>query len=315
MNGHLPPRPSFRLRGDDVKSAKRWYHSSFPKVVLHGIAVVLVAVALASCERGMHEMYDQAKYKPLTSSPLWADGNSSRPQVPGTQPYSARALAGVSSGHMDRVALVQPAGPVSGVHANGKPLAQAGAAAEPGYPNPLPITPKLLARGQQRFDIYCAPCHSRAGDGDGMIARRGFPHPPSYHTAALRNAPDSHFYKVITHGYGVMYPYADRISPHDRWAIVAYIRALQLSQHAPKSDLSAEDLQKLDATSLQTGNPSASGTGGAKHRARSAGVRVRTTGTVQLRTGPPSGATRKNKRSAWRAILPEGEGQQREAQP
>ena len=208
---------------------------------------VLATIALAGCERGMHEMYDQPKYKPLTSSPLWADGNSSRPQVPGTQPYSAGALAGTTSGRTGRVALVPPAGPVSGVDANGKPLARAAAAAAPGYSNPLPITPQLLARGQQRFDIYCAPCHSRAGDGDGMIAERGFPHPPSYHTAALRNAPDSHFYQVITHGYGVMYPYADRISPHDRWAIVAYIRALQLSQHAPRSELSAADLARLKA--------------------------------------------------------------------
>jgi len=208
---------------------------------------VLPTIALTSCERGMHEMYDQPKDKPLTSSPLWPDGNSSRPQVPGTQPYSAGALADTTSGRMDRVRMVPPAGPVSGVDANGKPLAQAGAAAIPGYSNPLPITMKLLERGRRRFNIYCAPCHSRAGDGDGMIAERGFPHPPSYHTPALRNAPDSHFYKVITDGYGVMYPYADRVSPHDRWAIVAYIRALQLSQHAPKSDLSPADLQKLDA--------------------------------------------------------------------
>ena len=216
---------------------------------------VLATVALSGCERGMHEMYDQPKYKPLTSSPLWSDGNSSRPQVPGTQPHSAGALAGISSGRMGRVAPVPPAGPVTGVDANGKPLAQGGAAAAPGYSNPLPVTMKLLERGRQRFNIYCAPCHSRAGDGDGVIAERGFPHPPSYHTAALRDAPDSHFYKVITDGYGVMYPYADRISPHDRWAIVAYIRALQLSQHAPRADLSAEDLRKLGATAPDASAP------------------------------------------------------------
>ncbi len=245
------------------------------QVLRRTLLCALATLALTGCERGMHEMYDQPKYKPLTSSPLWANGNSSRPQVPGTQPYSAGALAGVSSGRMDRVALVPPAGPVSGVGANGKPLAQAGAAAAPGYSNPLPITPKLLSRGRQRFNIYCAPCHSRAGDGDGMIAERGFPYPPSYHTAALRNAPDSHFYKVITNGYGVMYPYADRISPDDRWAIVAYIRALQLSQHAPKSDLSEADLQKLGASTPQAANPSPSGKGGAKRGSRSAGVRVR----------------------------------------
>ncbi|HEX7368702.1 MAG TPA: cytochrome c, partial [Rhodanobacteraceae bacterium] len=137
----------------------------------------------------------------------------------------------------------------------GKPLAQAGLAASPGYANPLPITPALLARGQQRFNIYCAPCHSRVGDGDGMIAERGFPHPPSYHTPALRNAPDSHFYKVITDGYGVMYSYADRVSPRDRWAIVAYIRALQLSQHAPRGDLSTADLTALNNTVACTQAP------------------------------------------------------------
>jgi len=268
--------------------------------ILRNVALCAFAtLALAGCERGMHEMYDQPKYKPLTSSPLWPDGNSSRPQVPGTQPHSAGALAGVSSGRMDRVALIPPAGPVSGVDANGKLLAQAGAAASPGYSNPLPITPKLLARGQQRFDIYCAPCHSRAGDGDGMIARRGFPHPPSYHTAALRNAPDSHFYQVITNGYGVMYPHADRISPHDRWAIVAYIRALQLSQHAPKSDLSVEDLQRLGTSKPLALYPSPSGAVNPSP-GRGAGVRVRTTRTTQLRTEPSSGASRH--------LLPEGEG-------
>lgn len=207
--------------------------------------ILLIAFALAGCESGMHEMYDQPKDKPLTPSPLFANGNSSRPYVPGTVPHSAGALAGTSSGRNDKVTLVPQAGPVTGVDAQGKPLAQSGSAAAPGYANPLPITPELLARGRERFNIYCAPCHSRVGDGDGMIARRGFPSPPSYHTDALRNAPDRHFYQVISDGYGVMYPYADRVDPHDRWAIVAYIRALQLSQHAPASVLTMQDLAKL----------------------------------------------------------------------
>jgi mono/diheme cytochrome c family protein len=209
------------------------------------LATCLLALILCGCERGMHEMYEQPKYKPLTPSPLFPDGNSSRPQVEGTVPHSEGALAGTTSGRDGAVKPLPPTGPAVGVDAEGKPLAQAGRAATPGYSNPLPITPALLARGRERFDIYCAPCHSRAGDGDGMIARRGFPHPPSYHTARLRNAPDSHFYQVITNGYGIMYPYADRITPHDRWAIVAYIRALQLSQHAPVADLAPADLAKL----------------------------------------------------------------------
>ncbi len=223
-----------------------------------GLCVCMLTLTLAGCERGMHEMYDQPKYKPLTPSTLFANGNSSRPQVPGTVPYSAGALAGTSSGRHDRAALVPPAGPAVGVDAQGKSLAQAGRAAEPGYSNPLPITMKLLKRGREQFNVYCAPCHSRAGDGDGMIARRGFPHPPSYHTARLRNAPDSHFYQVMTHGYGVMYPYAARVSPHDRWAIVAYIRALQLSQHTPVADLSSADLKALKASVACTQAPATS---------------------------------------------------------
>jgi mono/diheme cytochrome c family protein len=91
----------------------------------------------------------------------------------------------------------------------------------------------LLQRGRQRFHIYCTPCHSELGDGNGMIVRRGFSPPPSYHVDRLRNAPTQHFYDVISHGYGAMYSFADRVAPPDRWAIAAYIRALQLSQHAP----------------------------------------------------------------------------------
>ena len=99
-------------------------------------------------------------------------------------------------------------------------------------PKPPPVTAALLARGQQRFNIYCAPCHDRVGDGNGMIVQRGFPRPPSYHTDRLRQAPSQHFYDVITNGYGAMYSYAARVAPADRWAIVAYIRALQASQDA-----------------------------------------------------------------------------------
>ena len=112
-------------------------------------------------------------------------------------------------------------------------------------PSPPPVTTALLERGQQRFDINCSPCHGRLGDGDGIIVQRGFPHPPSYYSEALRNAPNQHFYDVITHGYGVMYSYADRVEPADRWAITAYIRALQASASAQLSDVPLDKREAL----------------------------------------------------------------------
>jgi mono/diheme cytochrome c family protein len=203
--------------------------------------IVLFTSAFCGCERGMHDMYEQPKYAPLTPSKLFDDGNSSRPQVFGTVPHSSGALAGSSSGRSDPIMPPAPAGPAVAVGAQGRSLASADAAAVSGYANPMPITLPFIARGRDRYDVYCAPCHSRTGDGDGMIVRRGFPAPPTYHTDRLRAAPDSHFFQVISDGFGVMYPYADRITPEDRWAIVAYIRALQLSRHASSAELGAAD--------------------------------------------------------------------------
>ncbi len=105
---------------------------------------------------------------------------------------------------------------------------------------PPPLTLALMRRGQERFNIYCAPCHGFDGSGDGMVVQRGFPHPPSYHTEKLREAPIQHFYDVITNGYGVMFPYAARVPPPDRWAIIAYIRALQASTMADLTDVPPE---------------------------------------------------------------------------
>lgn len=102
---------------------------------------------------------------------------------------------------------------------------------------PPRVTLALLERGQERFRIFCTPCHSELGDGKGRVVSRGFPSPPSYHTARLREAPAQHFYDVVTNGYGAMYSFADRIPPADRWAIAAYIRALQRSQNARLDDL------------------------------------------------------------------------------
>ena len=178
-------------------------------------ALLLAAlILLGGCEKVMRDMYDQPRYRPMRPSPLFPDGTSARSPVPGTVPAASGVLAGTSSGRV------------------GGDEAQRMAKLDAAQEMPLPTTLQLLQRGRERFDIYCSPCHSVVGDGDGFIARRGFPHPPSYHTDRLRNAPDRHFYDVITNGYGVMYPYANRLDPEQRWAIVAYIRALQLSQYA-----------------------------------------------------------------------------------
>jgi mono/diheme cytochrome c family protein len=112
---------------------------------------------------------------------------------------------------------------------------------------PPPVTLALLQRGQEQFRIYCTPCHGELGLGNGMIVQRGFPQPPSYHIDRLRAAPVQHFYDVITNGYGVMYSYAARVEPGDRWAIAAYIRALQLSHHAEPSDVAPAESARLEA--------------------------------------------------------------------
>jgi mono/diheme cytochrome c family protein len=109
-----------------------------------------------------------------------------------------------------------------------------------------PMTAELLARGRERYGIYCAVCHDAAGYGQGIVPSRGFPYPPSYHIDRLRSAPSSYFVDVITQGHGAMYSYADRVSPADRWAIAAYIRALQLSQDVPVADLSDVERTRLD---------------------------------------------------------------------
>jgi mono/diheme cytochrome c family protein len=189
--------------------------------------LALAIVGLAGCERAVQGMYDDARYKPLHAARDLPGGTSSQ-MPPGESVVRSRGnLAGVSSGR---------AGEGEALRDDRANTAQA---------MPYPVTADLVHRGQDRYSIYCLPCHSPLGDGDGLVAQRGFPHPPSYHTARLREAPDRHFYDVITNGYGIMYSYADRVSPADRWAIVAYIRALQLSQNADASKLPPNVRAKL----------------------------------------------------------------------
>jgi mono/diheme cytochrome c family protein len=192
------------------------------------MAALCLPCLLAGCERARQDMYDQPRYKPYAASALFADGASARALPPGAVPHARGQFAGSSSGRAGTAAVLRDQ--------------QAEAARQ----NPYPVDMQLLRRGQQRYTIYCTPCHSPAGDGDGLVVRRGFPAPPSYHTERLRAVPDRHLYDVISHGYGIMYPYADRVEPADRWAIVAYIRALQLSQHAPAASLPPDVRAQLE---------------------------------------------------------------------
>ncbi len=111
---------------------------------------------------------------------------------------------------------------------------------------PMPLTDVVVARGRERYNIYCSPCHGVAGDGDGMIVKRGYKQPTSYHDPRLRNERAGYFYDVMTRGFGQMPDYAAQVSPKDRWAIVAYIRALQLSQHAAVGDLTQQERERLE---------------------------------------------------------------------
>jgi mono/diheme cytochrome c family protein len=179
--------------------------------------LLLSAVCLLVCTACRQDMHTQPRYNPEAASTFFDDGRSERPVIPGTV---ARTQL-----RTDEAFYI---GKVNGVEVN---------------TFPFPITPKVLARGQERYNIYCTPCHDRVGDGRGMIVQRGFPPPPSYHIDRLRQAPVGHFFSVMTNGYGTMYSYAARISPEDRWAIAAYIRALQLSQDAKLTDLGEADRQ------------------------------------------------------------------------
>jgi mono/diheme cytochrome c family protein len=180
-------------------------------------AFTLAALAFTTgCRR---DMQDQPKYKPLQKSDFFVDGRSARPIPAGTIAWDE----------------LNDNDPEHTGEANGVFLDTI----------PLPVNEALLRRGQDRFDIFCSPCHGRIGDGNGMVAQRGFRIPANLHTDRLRQVPPGYIFEVITNGYGAMPEHRDQIPVNDRWAIVAYVRALQLSMNARISDVPAGAINQL----------------------------------------------------------------------
>ncbi len=164
-------------------------------------------------------MADQPRYKPLARSEFFGDDRSARPAIEGT----------VARGALQTDELFYT-GKIGGKEAD---------------VFPYPVDEATFRRGRERFNIYCSPCHDRTGRGEGLVVRRGYRPPPSFHIDRLRQAPPGHFFNVMTHGLGAMPDYAEQIPPEDRWAIAAYIRALQLSQQAQLADVPEKERQRL----------------------------------------------------------------------
>jgi len=207
-----------------LQPRNRYRDTAFPsrdrKGAVIAIALVLLALfALAGCRQ---DMQDQPKFIPLRPTTFFDDGRSERPLIEGT----------VARGHLNGdVAFYTGMGP------DGKPVDTF----------PFPITKDVMARGQQRFDVYCAPCHDRTGDGNGMIVRRGYKRPPAYWSPDVMARSSGFIFDVITRGFGAMPDYAAQIPPRDRWAIVAYVRALQASETATINDVPPEERPKMEA--------------------------------------------------------------------
>jgi mono/diheme cytochrome c family protein len=187
--------------------------------ILLRLLVAGAALGAAACRQDMH---DQPKLRGLRGSEFFADGRSARPEVADTVSRTGldadeHFFAGTIDGRLAEVF-------------------------------PFAVTRSDVMRGQERFDIFCSPCHGRVGDGRGMVVRRGLSAPPSFHLDRLRSAPPGYFFGVITHGFGKMQDYAAQVPPRDRWDIVAYLRALQLSQNAGIGDVPAAERARLEET-------------------------------------------------------------------
>ena len=193
---------------------------------LRALAVIVIAVAAAACRQDMH---DAPRYEPLEASTFFNDGRSSRMPVANT----------VARGQLKQDTHLYE-GKIDGRLAD---------------TFPFPVTADVMARGQERFNVFCSPCHGRTGQGNGMVVQRGFRAPPSYHDERLRNAPVGYFFDVMTHGFGAMQDYAAQVPVADRWAIAAYIRAIQLSQNATVDDVPADRRADLDRVAPAPGAP------------------------------------------------------------
>ena len=189
-----------------------------------GFLVAACGLFLAGCNEELlrQDMANQPKNKPLSESDFFADGRSERPLIENT----------VARGSIANDELVVP---------------------KDSNAFPLPINQKLLERGEDRYKIFCTPCHGLQGDGNGMIVERGMKRPPSYHIDRLRQSPNGYYYDVITNGFGSMYSYSAQIPPKDRWAIIAYLRALQLSRNAKASELPESLRAKISGAAGENG--------------------------------------------------------------
>jgi mono/diheme cytochrome c family protein len=194
------------------------WHSTLSRLLL----VIAAALSLTACRQ---DMQDQPKYKYLRGTQFFPDGRSARPLVENTV-----ARGQLQEDSVFYTGMVQtPRGP------------------EPTTEFPIEVNRQLIDRGQERFNIFCSPCHGQLGNGLGMIVQRGFKQPPTYHSDRLRQIGVGHFFDVMTNGYGAMWKYSAQVEPRDRWAIAAYIRVLQASQNTNVNDLPAEDRSKLPA--------------------------------------------------------------------
>jgi mono/diheme cytochrome c family protein len=226
-NRAASPRPSVspspRPR---VSPSPRPRVSASPRLLL-----LLSAFCLMFSSGCRQDMQDQPRMKPFRSTTFFSNGLSSRPPVTGTVPRGfLRADKAFFTGKKD-TATGTSAVPAASPAPNGQ---------QPTYPDdieefPLTITPETVSRGRERYEIFCSACHGFTGNGDGMIVRRGFRRAASFHTDALRQAPVGHYFDAITNGWGAMPSYAPQIPPGDRWAIIAYIRALQVSNQNVQS--------------------------------------------------------------------------------